>query len=273
MSESFQTSPSFILLALLTGLLYFANGLRARRRVQNLTQATKADILSITLGLIACGGHGFLLKTSLFQGDAVSLGLLPMLSVTAFAMSLVIALNQIRRPMNHIAQLVFPLAGLILLIQTVYTGHGPVRVDVAPALTLHIVLSILAYSLLALGALQALYLTWHDQRMKKKHSGAALFLPIQTLDTLLFESIWIGLIALTLAIGTGFLFMDSRAVPGLIHHTILTAMAWLVFVVLLWGRYRLGWRGSLAAAWTLLGFLLLALGYFGSKFVVEVVLS
>ena len=52
MSESFQTSPSFILLALLTGLLYFANGLRARSRVQKLSQATQADILSILLGLI-----------------------------------------------------------------------------------------------------------------------------------------------------------------------------------------------------------------------------
>ena len=59
MSESFQTSPSFILLALLTGLLYFANGLRARSRVQKLSQATQADILSILLGLIACLGHGF----------------------------------------------------------------------------------------------------------------------------------------------------------------------------------------------------------------------
>lgn len=273
MSESFQTSPSFILLALLTGLLYFANGLRARSRVQKRIEATKADALSISLGLVACLGHGFLLKTRLLQGDAISLSLIPMLSVTAFAMSLVIALNQIRRPMNHIAQLVFPIAGLTLLIQTVYPGQGPMRVDVAPALTLHIILSILAYSLLALGALQALYLTWHDQRMRKKQSGASLFLPIQTLDTLLFESIWTGLIALTLAIGTGFLFMDSHSVPGLIHHTLLTALAWLVFVVLLWGRYRLGWRGSLAAGWTLLGFAFLALGYFGSKFVVEVLLS
>lgn len=272
MTESFQTDPSLVMLALITSLLYFANGLRARNRVRNLTQASKADILSTTLGIVACGGHGFFLKINLLQGDAVSLGLLPMLSVTAFAMSFVIALNQLRRPMNHIAQLVFSLAGLTLLTQTVFPGLGPVRVNVAPALTLHIILSILAYSLLALGALQALYLTWHDQRMKKKQSGAPLFLPIQTLDTLLFESIWVGLIALTLAIGTGFLFMDSRAVPGLIHHTILTAMAWLVFVVLLWGRYRLGWRGSLAAAWTLLGFVLLALGYFGSKFVVEVLL-
>ena len=272
MSESFQASPTFMLLALLTGFLYFANGLRARTRVRDLNQASKPETLSTTLGLVACLGHGFLLKTSLFQGDAVSLGLLPMLSVTAFAMALVIALNQLRRPMNHLAQVVFPLAGLTLMIQTVYPGQGPMRVEVAPALTLHITLSILAYSLLALGALQALYLTWHDQRMKQKQSGASLFLPIQTLDTLLFESIWIGLIALTLSIGTGFLFMDSLAVPGLIHHTILTAMAWLVFVILLWGRYRLGWRGSLAAAWTLLGFILLALGYFGSKFVVEVVL-
>ena len=272
MTETFELSPTFILLALLTGLLYFANGVRARHQIRNLIAQHQPQTLSTILGLIACLGHGFWLKVSLFQGNAVSLGLLPMLSVTAFAMSLVIALNQLRRPMNHLAQVVFPLAGVTLLIQTLYPEHGPMRVEIAPALTLHITLSILAYSLLALGALQALYLTWFDQRMKQKQSGASLFLPIQTLDTLLFESIWIGLIALTLSIGTGFLFMDSLAVPGLIHHTILTVMAWLVFVILLWGRYRLGWRGTLAASWTLIGFILLALGYFGSKFVVEVLL-
>jgi ABC-type uncharacterized transport system permease subunit len=43
--------------------------------------------------------------------------------------------------------------------------------------------------------------------------------------------------------------------------------------VLLWGRYRFGWRGRIAIRWTLAGFLVLALAYFGSKAALELILS
>ena len=42
-----------------------------------------------------------------------------------------------------------------------------------------------------------------------------------------------------------------------------------VFGVLLWGRWRFGWRGRTAIHWTLSGFAFLALAYFGSKLVLE----
>jgi len=38
------------------------------------------------------------------------------------------------------------------------------------------------------------------------------------------------------------------------------------------GRHRLGWRGQTAIRWTLSGFCLLMLGYFGSKLVREFIL-
>jgi ABC-type uncharacterized transport system permease subunit len=36
------------------------------------------------------------------------------------------------------------------------------------------------------------------------------------------------------------------------------------------GHWKLGWRGRTAIRWTLVGFCLLILAYFGSKFVFEV---
>ena len=44
-------------------------------------------------------------------------------------------------------------------------------------------------------------------------------------------------------------------------------------MVLAWGRYQLGWRGAIASRWTLFGFVLLVLGYFGSKLVLEIILG
>ena len=85
--------------------------------------------------------------------------------------------------------------------------------------------------------------------------------------------LWAGLIFLSLSIASGFVFLDDIAGPGLMHHTVITLSAWLVFSVLLWGRYQRGWRGSIASRWVLTGFVLLVVGYFGSKLVLEVILG
>jgi ABC-type uncharacterized transport system permease subunit len=50
---------------------------------------------------------------------------------------------------------------------------------------------------------------------------------------------------------------------------VLSLAAWAVFLVLLVGRVRYGWRGRTAVNWTLLGFLILLLAYFGTKYVLE----
>ena len=47
----------------------------------------------------------------------------------------------------------------------------------------------------------------------------------------------------------------------------------LVFAVLLWGRWRFGWRGRTAIRWTVGGFVFLMLAYFGSKLVLELILG
>jgi ABC-type uncharacterized transport system permease subunit len=57
------------------------------------------------------------------------------------------------------------------------------------------------------------------------------------------------------------------------HHIVLSIIAWAVFGMLLVGRRLYGWRGRTAVRWTLAGFTLLVLGYFGSKFVLEVLLG
>jgi ABC-type uncharacterized transport system permease subunit len=43
----------------------------------------------------------------------------------------------------------------------------------------------------------------------------------------------------------------------------------VVFAILLFGRWRFGWRGRTAVRWTLSGFALLLLAYFGSRVVLD----
>jgi len=87
------------------------------------------------------------------------------------------------------------------------------------------------------------------------------------MEQLLFQFLLCGEVLLTLALLSGFVFLDNMFAQHLAHKTLLSCLAWIVFGILLWGRHFRGWRGSNAIRWTLAGFLLLMLAYFGSKLV------
>ena len=82
-----------------------------------------------------------------------------------------------------------------------------------------------------------------------------------------------GFILLTLSLLTGAIFLENIFAQHLVHKTSLSLLAWIVFAILLWGRWRSGWRGRRAIRWTLGGFSVLVLAYIGSKLVLELVLG
>jgi ABC-type uncharacterized transport system permease subunit len=69
------------------------------------------------------------------------------------------------------------------------------------------------------------------------------------------------------------LFVDDFFAQRLLHKTVLSVLSWLAFGALLIGRWRHGWRGATAVRWTLAAMALLVLAFFGSKFVLELVLQ
>jgi ABC-type uncharacterized transport system permease subunit len=92
------------------------------------------------------------------------------------------------------------------------------------------------------------------------------------MEKMLFEIILIGFITLTISLGSGLIFLENMFTQHLAHKTILSIIAWAVFLTLLIGHWKLGWRGKTAIRWTLSGFVSLMLAYFGSKFVLEIIL-
>ncbi|MBL4607693.1 MAG: cytochrome c biogenesis protein CcsA [Pseudomonadales bacterium] len=179
------------------------------------------------------------------------------------------------RPVSNLALLAYPSAAMgILLSLTIKTDTSPLPA-LSPEILLHIILSILAYSVLAIAVAQSLLLYAQHYQLKHKHmTGLIQFLPpLQTMEKLLFEMIWAGIALLSISIGSGFLFLENLFSQHLVHKTTLSIAAWLTFAVLLWGRHKLGWRGKTAIKGTLIGFSLLVLAYFGSKLVLEIILQ
>ena len=142
-------------------------------------------------------------------------------------------------------------------------------------MSLHILSSILAFSLLNIAALQALLLALQDQHLRSHHPKRLILAlpPLQAMETLLFQMLGTGIVFLTIALFSGFLFVENLFAQHLAHKTVLSICAWLIFTSLLVGRIRYGWRGKTAIQWTLIGFVLLLLAYFGSKFVLELILQ
>jgi ABC-type uncharacterized transport system permease subunit len=89
----------------------------------------------------------------------------------------------------------------------------------------------------------------------------------------MFTAIVNGFALLTLALFSGLVFVQNLHTQHLEHKTILSFLAWGILAILLIGHWRFGWRGKLAVRWTVGGFVLLGLAYFGSKIVLESILG
>lgn len=156
------------------------------------------------------------------------------------------------------------------------TGVGRTFAEENPPgweLTAHILLSMGAAALLMAAAITALLLVFLDRRLRSRRlrNLPSILPPLDALESVMFRLIGTGFVLLTLALLTGFIFVTNLFAQHLQHKTILSLVAWVIFGVLLVGRVRYGWRGRSAVYSTLTGFGILALAYFGSKFVLEYV--
>ena len=225
------------------------------------------------LGCLAVFLHAWTAFSDLLSGTGIDLGIYSMLSIMALSIAVIVVISSFRRPVDNLFLVIFPLAVLTLIIELTLKGESSFREHLPIGTVGHIIFSIAAYSLLTIAAAQALFLSLGDNLLRSRKLKILQQMPsLETMESLMFEMVAWGLIFLTLSITSGFISLKDISGPGLWHHTIITLMAWTVFIVLLWGRRHLGWRGEIASRWALTGFVLLAVGYFGSKLVLEIIL-
>ncbi|MCB1647723.1 MAG: cytochrome c biogenesis protein CcsA [Pseudomonadales bacterium] len=231
-------------------------------------------LIVLGAGINAIIMHALFSYSRIVTNEGINMGILPMASVISLAVAAIVVAGSMKRQVDSLVIAIFPIAAITIIATLVADSSYTPRHQLGGGIVLHIILSVLAYGLLSVAALQAILLSFGDYELKNRKRGLLKHIPpLQTMESLLFELLWAGLILLTLSIISGFIFIGDTSNPGLIHHTSITLAAWIVFSILLWGRYQLGWRGATASRWTLTGFALLLLGYFGSKLVLEIILG
>ena len=219
--------------------------------------------------------HGFTCLFLINTPEGINFGLLAILPLIAWLLTLFIILASLRQPVENLFLFVLPFSVLSLLLAIFSTANAVTPAKFDNGLVIHILTSIAAYSMLAMSACQSLLLAFQERSIRTKESIAMIRVlpPLETMEALLFQILALGFVLLTVAIGSGFLFLDDMFAQHIVHHTVLSSISWLAYGSLLAGHHLLGWRSSTAIRWSLTAFTLLVLGYLGSKFVIEFLLN
>ena len=260
---------------LITGILYLVSTFWLIYNLLNAKVVQDEPNKSIlAIGFLAISLHAVILFSDTITTHGLNPSFVNSFSFVAWLVVLLYLTAQLRKPVETLGVFVFPTAGIAVFSQLFWPGNVALSSQ-SFELQVHILLSLLAYGLLAIAAGQAILLLVQTHYLKSKKPGGFIrSLPaLQSMETLLFQMITVGFSLLTLALLSGFIFLDNIFAQHLVHKTVLSIGAWLLFAILLWGRWHFGWRGKKAIHFTLGGFILLMLAYFGSKIVLEIILQ
>ena len=230
----------------------------------------------VTLGAIAVVLHSVLLWQNIFARPSLAFSTAETASLIGLPIGIIaIILSGSRPRFAGVGAVLTVVAGLVAALTTEGARNFALKQNQNWEIAAHIVLSITAYALITIAAALAIALALLDRRLRSRQPlGKLAFLPsVEALESGTFQALTAGFAILTLALFSGFVFVDDLFAQDLSRKTILSCLAWLVFAVLLFGRWRFGWRGRKATRWTLSGFALLGLAYFGSKIVLESILG
>jgi len=232
-------------------------------------------IAGLTLAVLGWLTHGYALCEAVFRAPVLAINAPEAASIMGWAIAAIAIAGAVWRPRFSV------ISGLVLLIVgisaalTFDRAHSYVTEQRGWELAAHILIAVVAYALVSIGAVLALALTVLDSRLRQHQPlGILRTLPsVEALESGMFQAIGVGFALLSLTLFSGFIFVQDLRGQHLEHKVVLSCLAWIILAVLLVGRWRFGWRGRIAANWALSGFVLLGLSYFGSKIVLEVILG
>jgi len=243
--------------------------------------------------------HTWILQHELLALPELRFGFGQALSVTLWLAVLIYWFESLFVNLEGMQAVVLPVAAISVLLPGLFPGLAMPPYTNTAEFRAHLLLAMLAYGLFLVAALHALLMALVERHLHRDSlfgmrrdsqfgpaqraaprpgllAGPLSSLPpLLTLERLLFRILALGFVLLTLTLVTGAIFSDELFGKPLRfdHKTLFGILSWVIFGLLLTGRYRYGWRGRRALRWTLAGFVALLLAYVGSRFVLEVVLG
>ena len=167
---------------------------------------------------------------------------------------------------------------LIILCHPILRNNQYLEIQTSINSIVHIIIAICSYSLLTIGAIFSIFILLFEKNLTKndinKENLTSNF-SLLKMEDILFKIYWLGFVLLSVTLFCGFLFANDIFGSSLVwnHKTIFSSMAWVAYGAMLIGRIQYGWRGKKAVVISLIALMLLLLSYFGTKFVLEILLN
>lgn len=232
--------------------------------------------LSTAALLLAMLLHGWLLYPSIVTHYGLNFNIFNTLSLTTLFFLGFFIIFSAYRPILSLGILAAPTA--LIGLSAGYFGRAAYEplTGIHWLLEIHIILSLAAYCVLLMACVQAIILKMQIKELK--HASRHRFWvsklpPLQSMESLLFDMILLGFVLLSVALGLGAIATYDIFAQHIAHKTVFSALSWLIFGWLIFGHYRYGWQGLRAANMTIYGFVLLAIGFIGTKAVLELILQ
>lgn len=265
---------NFMAITLLCILLYFATNYHTNQQLTRISVSKntihpKAPLIVFSLAIVV---HFFVIYFSAFSSnEQMNLNFKNTLIIIGVLFSLATVVLYLLKNNLGLILAVAAFNGLVLIISLFLPDA---QHTTNSNITIHAGLSFSAYVLLGLAACQAVIISYVHKHMRNKTSFGIIrnLPPIIEMEKMLFITITLGFILLTLALGSGFIHLDNMFEQDVAHKAVFSIVSWLLFAGLLTGRFFQGWRGKKAIRWTLIAFGLLFLAFLGTQFIKEVIL-
>lgn len=224
------------------------------------------------LGILGVLVHARLLYFGVVAGGNLTLE--TAISLIGLQLGLIAMIAALNASLRGVSAALLLLAALTALANG-YVANDGAASDIGWQLRSHVLTSMFAYGLLTAGAIIALFALVQERRLKSAKISAInhLFAPLETSEKLLFAVTLAGFTVLALSIVTGVTFVEDLFAQHLVHKSLLSIMALVLFGVLLLARQFVGLRGRKAIFLYLASFAILSLAYFGSRYILEEILG
>ncbi|SNY46539.1 ABC-type uncharacterized transport system, permease component [Arsukibacterium tuosuense] len=232
--------------------------------------------LMFSAGMVGLVLHMLALTQTLFTPAGQNFSLINVSSLVCWLVTVAVTLTALRTPTILLLPVVYGFAALmqiatLLVPQDLQLQHFEQNIS----LLVHITVAFLAYVVLTMATLYSFQVSYISTKLKQKDfiPVSQYLPPLMQAEAIQFRLLMAGTVLLGLALAIGVVFIDNWLDKANLHKTVLSTLAFLVFVSLCWGHARKGWRGKTAITLTIIGTSLLTLAYFGSRFVKEVIID
>jgi ABC-type uncharacterized transport system permease subunit len=229
--------------------------------------------------------HGFELHNSVFTSQGFVFGFAQDLSLIAWVGLAFYWFQSWFLPISSLRWMALIFAFTCALLPNIFPGTLLSAKAVSdPWFKAHFIVATIAVGLLSLAAMHAILMSVQDRALHRQlvivpNSRSAHWLeelpPLMTMESLLFNLLYVGFALLSLTVFSGLLFSQTLFGRPLVfdHKTVFALISWVLFGGLLIARWRVGLRGRAAIRWVLSAYTALLLAYVGSRFVLEVILQ